>query len=101
MKKQCDLAAQKAYFCNLVSPKLFEMAQFGKNKSFLNFCYEYNGFCLKYQTSLFPKLETCDFRRKIFKIANFRENISDPIDIFFDKFCLADTHKPLQNEYEI
>ena len=42
-----------------------------KNKSFLNFCHEYNNFCLEIQPSLFPKLETCDFGRKVFKIANF------------------------------
>ena len=61
VKKECDLAAQKGYFRSLISPKLFAMVQFGKNKSFLNFCYEYNGFCLKFQPSLFLKLETCDF----------------------------------------
>ena len=59
------------------------MVPFDKNKSSSSFCYEYNGFCLKFQPSLFPKLETCDFGRKIFKIANFWENISDPIIIFW------------------
>ena len=76
------------------------MVQFGKNKSFLNFCYEYNGFYLKFQPSLFPKLETCDFGRKIFKIANFWENISAPINIF-DKFFLAETLRSHENEDEI
>ena len=65
-----------------MSPKLFEMVQFGKQKSFLSFCYENNSFCLKFQPSLCPKLETCDFGRKIVEIANFGENVSDPINIF-------------------
>ena len=71
VKKECDLAAQKGYFCSRISPKLFEMVRCGKNKSFLNFCYEYNRFCLKFQPKLFLKLETCDFEGKIFKNANF------------------------------
>ena len=71
VKKECDLAAQKGYFYSHISPKLFEMVQLCKNESFLNFCYDYNGFCSKFQLSLIPKLETCDFGRKIIKIANF------------------------------
>ena len=69
VKKECDLAALKGYVCSLISPKLLEMIQFGKNKKFLSFCYEYNGLCLKFQPSLFPQLETCESGRTIFRIA--------------------------------
>ena len=58
------------------------MVQFGKNKKFLNFSNEYNGFCLKFQPSLFPKVEIGNFERKIFEIAIFKENINGPIIVF-------------------
>ena len=71
VRKESDLAAQKRYICSLISPKLFEMVQFGKNQKFLNFCNDYNGFCLKFQPSMFSKVEIGDFGREIFEIAIF------------------------------
>ena len=42
LKKECELAAQKVKFCRLVSPKLFGMVQFDRNKIPLKRYSEYN-----------------------------------------------------------
>ena len=64
------------------------MVQFGKNQKFLNFSSEYNGFCLEFQLTLFPKVEVGDFWWKLFDIAIFLRKYQRSNNYFLLNFAM-------------